>query len=169
MFFLLRLAFWLGLVLLLLPLGLQGKDGREVSVFDAFGLVQTVISDARGFCDRQPQACVVGGEMAGNFAEKAQIGAKWLSDSLGNAPAAGTPTPAAPVPAPAPTQAAAQPHAPETGKVPRYEGLDALIFQSTGMHSLTPQDMKPAWGGEAAQPAAAPAQPAAPAPGRRPT
>ncbi|MFG1298316.1 DUF5330 domain-containing protein [Xanthobacter sp. V3C-3] len=88
MFFLLRLAFLIGLVLLLLPLGLKGQDGREVSVFETFGAVQALVSDLRGFCDRQPQACAVGGQMASHLAEKAQVGAKWLYDSLGHAPAA---------------------------------------------------------------------------------
>lgn len=87
MFFLLRLAFAICLVLLILPLGLKGQDGREVSVFETFGAVQALVADLRGFCDRQPQACAVGGQMATHLVEKAQVGAKWLYESIGHAPA----------------------------------------------------------------------------------
>lgn len=82
MFFLLRTAFWIALVLLLLPLGLKGTSGQDVSVFDAFGAAQAVLADARGFCERQPDACAVGGQMVSHLAEKAQAGAKWVSDTL---------------------------------------------------------------------------------------
>ncbi|MFG1430219.1 DUF5330 domain-containing protein [Xanthobacter sp. V2C-8] len=127
MFFLLRMAFWISLVLLLLPLGLKGTSGQDVSVFDAFGAVQAVVADARGFCARQPEACAVGGQMATHLAEKAQAGAKWISDTL----AARESTPAA---------------------EPAAAGTQALSPQS-----LTPQDLAPGWGGgEKVQPAAAP-------------
>lgn len=145
MFFLLRLAFWLGLVLLLLPLGLKGSDGQAVSVFDAFGAAQAVVADMRGFCERQPQACAVGGQMATHLAEKAQVGAKWLYQALGSehdgAPAA---TPGS-TPAPA-----------------------------SGALDLTPQDLLPTWGGgqngrTITPPAPQPAtQQGPPAPPRRP-
>ncbi|MDQ0505217.1 DUF5330 domain-containing protein [Xanthobacter agilis] len=82
MFFLLRMAFWIALVLLLLPLGLKGTTGQDVSVFDAFGAAQAVVADVRGFCTRQPDACAVGGQMVTHLTEKAQAGAKWLSDTL---------------------------------------------------------------------------------------
>lgn len=154
MFFLFRLAFWLGLVLLLLPFGLKGTDGRDVSVFDAFGAAQALVADLRGFCDRQPQACAVGGQMAGHLAEKAQVGAKWLYEAMGRQE--GPPEPPRPV----------------TGQAGGH----------TGALDLTPQDLMPLWGGgDAARlvtppsfqptnptpaPAAAPGQP--PLPPRRP-
>lgn len=138
MFFLFRLAFWLGLVLLLLPFGLKGSDGQDVSVFEAFGAVQAVVADARGFCERQPQACAVGGQMVGHLTEKAQVGAKWLYQALGTAGGDGQP-------------GAHPPSAPG----------------SAGVLELTPQDLLPAWGGgEAGRtvlPAAGPG-PAVPAP-----
>ncbi|MEP9352134.1 DUF5330 domain-containing protein [Xanthobacter sp. KR7-65] len=120
MFFLLRLVFWLGLVLLLLPFGLKGNDGRDVSVFDALGAAQALFADLRGFCDRQPQACAVGGQMAGHLAEKAQVGAKWVYEAIGRQE---PPPGAVPGPAPAPTQG------------------------QSGALDLTPQDLMPMWGG----------------------
>ncbi|MFS8037646.1 DUF5330 domain-containing protein [Xanthobacter sp. AM11] len=145
MFFLLRLAFWLGLVLLLLPLGLKGADGQGVSVFDALGAAQAVIADARGFCERQPQACAVGGQMVTHLTEKAQVGAKWLYESLG-APSAGDGA-GGDRPAAAPGQAGA---------------LD-LAPQLLAPQSLTPQDLLPAWGGGEAGRTVAPAATGAPA------
>lgn len=142
MFFLLRMAFWIALVLLLLPLGLKGTTGQDVSVFDAFGAVQAVVSDARGFCTRQPEACAVGGQMASHLAEKAQAGAQWLSDTLGSHEAQ--------APSAAPSATPAAPTSAADGQ------------------GLTPQDLAPAWGsGEKVQPASAPQGP--PAPAKRPS
>lgn len=97
MFFLLRMTFWIALLLLLLPLGLKGTTGKDVSMFDAFGAVQAVVSDAGGFCDRQPTACAVGGQMASHLTEKAQAGAQWLAEALNsgkaNGPASGHESP----------------------------------------------------------------------------
>lgn len=90
MFFLLRLAFWLGLVALLVPLAFKGAGGENVSMFDALGAAQAVVSDARGFCARQPDACAVGGQMLSHLAESAQAGAKWLSEALNSAQTSGT-------------------------------------------------------------------------------
>lgn len=149
MFFLFRLILCIGLVLLLLPLGLKGTDGREVSIFDAFGAAQAIVADMRGFCDRQPQACAVGGQMITHIGEKAQVGAKWLFDSLGSAKpgAGGAP---AQVPPPAPQGQA-------------------------GGIELTPQDLAPVWGGgdngRTIAPAPvplAPSGPITPLPPRRP-
>ena len=125
MFFLFRLAFWVGLVLLLLPFGLKGTDGRDVSVFDAFGAAQALVADLRGFCDRQPQACAVGGQMAGHLVEKAQVGVRWVYESIGHHEGA----PPAPVSGAAPAQ-------PAKGSAEKGSALD-----------LTPQDLMPLWGG----------------------
>ncbi|WP_454918224.1 DUF5330 domain-containing protein [Xanthobacter sediminis] len=142
MFFLLRMAFWTALVLLLLPLGLKGTGGPDVSVFDAFGAAQAVVADARGFCTRQPDACAVGGQMLTHLADKAQAGAKWLSDTL----------------------ASHDPNAREPNAAPAGEATAA----HTGAPGLTPQDLVPGWGsGEKVQPVSAP-QPA-PLPVKRPS
>ncbi|MGE4371333.1 MAG: DUF5330 domain-containing protein [Xanthobacter sp.] len=82
MFFLLRMTFWIGLLLVLLPLGLKGTTGKDISMFDAFGAVQAVVADAGGFCERQPEACAVGGQMVSHLTEKAQAGAQWLAETL---------------------------------------------------------------------------------------
>ncbi|GGF52868.1 hypothetical protein GCM10007301_10460 [Azorhizobium oxalatiphilum] len=139
MFFLIRMAFWIGLILLILPIGLTSDGGRQVGAFEAFGAVQAAISDARGFCQRQPEACAVGGEMLSHITDKAQAGARWVYETIGAQK--GEHSPALPEPA---QQNAAQP----------------------APHGLTPQDLSPAWSGEPAAPAA-PA-PGMPLPPRRP-
>lgn len=125
MFFLFRLAFWIGLVLLLLPFGLKGSDGRDVSVFDAFGAAQAFVADMRGFCDRQPQACAVGGQMAGHLVEKAQVGARWVYESLGRHEGV--------------------PPQPVSGVAPALPGKDPA--EKGSALDLTPQDLLPLWGG----------------------
>lgn len=157
MFFLLRMAFWLTLVVLLLPLGLRGGSGSDVSVVDAFGAAQAVVSDAGGFCERQPQACAVGGQMFSHLLEKAQLGAKWLYETVGTPKEAAAPTPEQPV-------------------GPAHPGLDPAAMPSAGQLELTPQDLMPAWGGggalhptppaSAVSPASSPTR--APLPPRRP-
>lgn len=157
MFFLFRVAFWLGLLLLLLPLGLKGTNGSDVSVFDAFGAVQAVVADARGFCARQPDACAVGGQMATHLTEKAQVGAKWLYDTIGAKDAEAS-RPDAPVDA---TRPAHDP-APDPARAAAPAG-------TTGALELTPQDLAPVWGGGDKGQAVGPAPHAPPAPARRPS
>jgi len=40
------------------------------------------MSDARGFCDRQPDACVVGGKVAVAIGHKAEAGARTLFEFI---------------------------------------------------------------------------------------
>jgi hypothetical protein len=78
MFFLLRLAFWLGVVCVLLPGGKQASPDAKISASPAVTLAGAAISDARGFCDRQPTACTVGGKVAVAIGQKAEAGARTL-------------------------------------------------------------------------------------------
>ena len=53
--FLLRVAFWLGVVLILLPSGgSQPLPKAQVSAGDAFSAAKAAVSDMQHFCDRQP-------------------------------------------------------------------------------------------------------------------
>src|SRR6185312_17009290 len=61
MFFLLRMAFWLGVVCLLLPgTGAKSPDAK-INANEAMTVASAAVSDARGFCERQPDACLTGG------------------------------------------------------------------------------------------------------------
>ncbi len=88
MFFLLRTAFWLGIVLALLPTfaggdrAQQASERAEVSASAAVSAATATVSDLVNFCDRQPDACTVGAQAAVAFGEKAQAGAKIVYDYL---------------------------------------------------------------------------------------
>src|SRR5215469_5568652 len=66
MFFLLRMAFWLALVLLLLPREKTPEKEKlpRVSASDAAHAATAAVSDMSQFCKRQPAACEVGGQAA---------------------------------------------------------------------------------------------------------
>ena len=84
MFFLLRMAFWLGLVLILLPSGTSqpGPAVSDVGASDAISAASATVSDVRGFCSRQPDACSVGSQVAAALGYKAQAGAKMIYEFL---------------------------------------------------------------------------------------
>jgi hypothetical protein len=79
MFFLLRMAFWLGVVCVLLPGGTKSTSGgANIDATQAMTLASAAVSDARGFCARQPDACVVGGKVATAIGQKAEDGARTI-------------------------------------------------------------------------------------------
>jgi hypothetical protein len=78
MFFLLRMAFWLGVVCLLLPGSGPKPSDPKVDAAQAINVASAAVSDARGFCGRQPEACVAGGKVAAALGEKAEAGARTL-------------------------------------------------------------------------------------------
>jgi len=79
MFFLLRMAFWLGLVLVLLPSGAsQQPQGSQVAASEAISAASATVGDLRKFCARQPDACTVGSHVASQLGSRAQAGAKML-------------------------------------------------------------------------------------------
>ena len=79
MFFLLRLAFWIGLVLVLLPRDPKpetDKNAAHIGAADAVSAATSVITDMSQLCARQPAACEVGGQAAKELGSRAQDGAK---------------------------------------------------------------------------------------------
>jgi uncharacterized protein DUF5330 len=84
MFFLLRMAFWLGLVLVLLPAGTasRGPAANDVGAANAISAASAAVSDLRGFCSRQADACTVGSHVAAALGQKARAGAKMLYGAL---------------------------------------------------------------------------------------
>src|SRR5215208_2115062 len=86
MFFLLRVAFWLSIVIILLPTGSQQpKSAPTLETKEAVSAASAAVSDMRQFCARQPDACSVGSQAAVAFGYKAQAGAKMLYDFLTDA------------------------------------------------------------------------------------
>jgi Family of unknown function (DUF5330) len=79
MFFLLRMAFWLGLVLVLLPSGSsQQPQGNQVAASQAISAASATVGDLRQFCARQPDACTVGSHVASQLGSRAEAGARML-------------------------------------------------------------------------------------------
>jgi hypothetical protein len=80
MFFLLRMAFWLGVVCVLLPSGgsKPASPEAQINATQAVTLASAAVSDMRGFCDRQPDACKAGSNVAVAIGHKAEAGARTL-------------------------------------------------------------------------------------------
>ncbi|MFN3351689.1 DUF5330 domain-containing protein [Pseudorhodoplanes sp.] len=120
MFFLLRVAFWLSIVLVLLPSGdYRSKDqAPQIGAADAVSAAGAAVADLGGFCGRQPQACDVGGQAAIAFGQRAQAGARFLFDLLQDSLAPAS-----------------------TGSVARNTSDKAPVSQ----HTLKPSDLEPEW------------------------
>lgn len=119
MFFLLRVAFWLCIVVVLLPSGPKtNPNAPEVSTFEAIGAAQAALKDARGFCEREPEACAVGSQALQVFGQKAQNGAKMLYEFLSSKPD--------------------PKHDEPTGSTPR-PGRDTLTAEDRNLPWLAPQ------------------------------
>ena len=126
MFFLLRMAFWLGLVLMLLPSsgGQRRASPHEIGATDAISAASAAVHDLRGFCAREPNACTVGSQLGADMGRRARAGAMMLYDLL-------------------------------AGALARHEGSsDHGASQSErgraaqpGENTLTPTDLAPAWRG----------------------
>ena len=124
MWFLVRAAFWLSIVIVLLPTPDSMKvPESNVGTAQAITAASATVADMRQFCTRQPEACEVGSAALTQFGHKAQASAKWvyefLNDKLGS---------------PHPTPAGSEPKAGPAG----HE-----ISQNT----LTPSDAAPTWRG----------------------
>jgi hypothetical protein len=129
MFFLLRLTFWLGLVLVLLPTG-SGEHAAangDVHAADAISAASATVHDLRGFCAREPNACSVGSEIATSMGYRAQAGAKMLYEFLSEALARR-----------------------DTGSAARQTGTVGTSAPRDSQNTLTPSDLAPAWHGPAA-------------------
>ena len=76
--FLLRITFWLGLVLVLLPRDKTPELDKlpQIGAADAVQAATAAVSDMTQFCKRQPAACEVGGQAATIIGQRAQDGAK---------------------------------------------------------------------------------------------
>jgi hypothetical protein len=83
MFFLIRSAFWLSIVVMLLPTPQSMKAPESnIGATQAITAASATVSDMRQFCGRQPEACDVGSAALTQFGHKAQASAKWLYEFL---------------------------------------------------------------------------------------
>ena len=139
MFFLLRTAFWLSIVLALLPTGGSQPKSNEPSInpLEAVSAAGAAVSDLSGFCGRQPDACVVGAQAASAFGQRAQAGAKMVYDIISEKM----------VPA-------------ETGSVTPTKASSTAGIKGS-QQTLKPSDLEPAWRGPAPRKEAQSKRPAA--------
>ena len=125
--FLLRMAFWLVVILALRPSGgSKPTPNVNVSAIDAMSAAKATVTDMRSFCDRQPDACAVGSQAAAAIGQRAQAGAKmvyeYLNEHLG-------------------------PN--ETGTVVNAATGKAIPLppERPSRHTLSPADLTPPWRG----------------------
>lgn len=123
--FLIRTAFWISVLLLVLPLGggmkADGPNAQERASIDAMAALAAAgatISDMRSFCERQPDACDVGSKALQAMSERARTGAAMIQDYLGGEDVAAIPS-------------------------------KAVSTTAGGRDTLTPSDRKPSWRGPA--------------------
>jgi hypothetical protein len=106
---LIRLAFWLGLLVLLLP-----TDAQQQARFSHFA--GSAMERVSGFCDRNGRTCAAGSEVWATFLRKAEFGVRLVGDLLG----AGGRQPVQPGPNGAPPAAA--PGVPPAAPYDRHRG-----------------------------------------------
>src|ERR1700745_175638 len=126
MFFLLRLTFWLGLVLVLLPREKTPESEKlpQIGASEAVQAATAAVSDMGQFCKRQPAACEVGGQAASVIGARAQEGARKLYQII--------------------TDKRASDH---TGSIGRIENADASLDGAAPRDTLTPDDLQAEWRG----------------------
>ena len=136
MFFLLRMAFWVSVVLVLLPSGgsqqrTANAPSSEPGTMQTLSAASSTMSDMRQFCTRQPEACAVGSQAAVAIGQRAQAGAKMVYEFISERAA---PRETGSVTTRPTRQAAAQ---------AASQALPAAKSQDT----LTAADLAPAWRG----------------------
>ncbi len=92
MFFLIRAAFWLSLVLLVIPFGVsQGSGSNSVGPVQALSAAREAVGDIAGMCERKPDVCETGRSAFHTIGVRAREGAKlayqYLDEKLGEEPA----------------------------------------------------------------------------------
>jgi uncharacterized protein DUF5330 len=128
--FLLRLAFWLTVIAILLPgSGSEPASHHEINASEAMSAAKATVGDVRQFCERQPEACTVGSQAAIVLGDRAKAGAKQLYEFLNEKIA---PTESDPV---------------ATATPGRRAGTIPLPPPRPSQHTLTPTDLAPAWRG----------------------
>jgi Family of unknown function (DUF5330) len=87
MMFLIRAAFWLMILILLIP-----TDDKQRS--EVYGTAEAAVKDVTSFCDRNPEPCAKGRDVLDVFMQKAEFGAHMLMDFINGRTGAGSDEPA---------------------------------------------------------------------------
>jgi hypothetical protein len=130
--FLLRLAFWLTVIAILLPEGgSQPASHPEINATEAMSAAKATVGDVRQFCERQPEACTVGSQAANVLGDRAKAGARQIYDFINEKMA---PSESDPV---------------TTATAGRTAATIPLPPPRPSQHTLTPADLAPSWLGPA--------------------
>ena len=124
------MAFWLGLVLVLLPREKTPESEKlpQIGASDAVSAATAAVSDMSQFCKRQPAACEVGGQAATVIGQRATDGARKLYKIITDKKAPD-----------------ADKKAPDhTGSIGGTEQADASL-SGTSRDTLTPDDLAAEW------------------------
>jgi hypothetical protein len=81
--FLLRSAFWLTIVILLIPADPDTGEAPRVTLVNAVSAVRATVADFSGFCDRNPDVCLTGSAAIQLVGEKAEDGIELIYHYLG--------------------------------------------------------------------------------------
>lgn len=137
MMFLFRSAFWLLILVLLVPT----DEGQQNQIY---GTAQAAVNDVVSFCDRNPQTCATGQDAFTVLVQKAQYGAQMMmalvegqTDSLGASFSEPVAMPGDGSVMPVPSAVPLEP----TPLEPATWGPTAT------QDTLSPEDREAAWGG----------------------
>ena len=127
------MAFWLGLVLVLLPREKTPESDKapQIGATEAATAAGAAISDMSQFCKRQPAACEVGGQAATAIGQRAQDGARQLYKIITDKK---------------PDQPGVQPNSP--AKKPDHTSsidAEAVVAADSPADALTDEDMAIEW------------------------
>jgi len=144
--FLVRSAFWLSVVILLLPAGNDNKttEVSNVTAGQAFVAAQSTVDDLSGFCLRNQTACETGKAAIDIFIRKAQYGAGLLNKWVGGISSANASTvkPVKHTSLLNPAGGAAKAPGFKSGQLIQLAGN-----RRSSQQTLTKEDLKPSWGG----------------------
>jgi hypothetical protein len=148
--FLLRMTFWLGVIVVLLPRSQsEPASNAQISATDAVSAATATVGDMRQFCDRQPEACIVGSQAAVAIEDRAKAGAKRLYDMFNERLQAsegerGTSATAAKSAKPVPLPTARPPQPPHAAHA---RNAAQIPSPAASQNTLAPADLVPAWRG----------------------
>jgi hypothetical protein len=129
MMFLIRMAFWLGLLVWLLP-----TDEHQQARLYTTALA--TVERATTFCERNPQTCTLAAQLWATFLKKAEFGARMAVDlvsSGGRKDESAAPQPPA--------------RSEPIGTAPHPKAKAEPKLPAANRGTLTPTDLAPAWRG----------------------
>lgn len=141
--FLIRTAFWLSVIILLLPAeesstGPQQAAQANVDATSVISAARSTVSDISGICERSPDVCQTGGAALDTFVKKARYGAGLVSRAIWGDTYS-----------PQPSRAVQTPQGGQMGgQVPQAINYGGQPFAAPASQStLQPADRAPAWSG----------------------